>query len=49
MKKKNIFVTGGSGFIGSTLIKNLINSGYKVNCLDIKKPDFPASKSFKHI
>ena len=47
MKKKNIFVTGGSGFIGSTLIKNLINSGYKVNCLDIKKPDFPASKSFK--
>ena len=47
MKKKNIFITGGSGFIGSTLIKNLINSGYKVNCLDIKKPDFPASKSFK--
>lgn len=47
MKKKNILVTGGSGFIGSTLIKNLINSGYKVNCLDLKRPDFSASKNFK--
>ena len=47
MKKKNILVTGGSGFIGSTLIKNLINSGYKVNCLDLKRPDFPASNNFK--
>ena len=47
MKKKNILVTGGSGFIGSTLIKNLINSGYKVNCLDLKRPDFPVSKNFK--
>jgi UDP-glucose 4-epimerase len=47
MKKKKILVTGGSGFIGSTLIKNLINSGYKVNCLDLKRPDFPASNNFK--
>ncbi len=47
MIKKNIFVTGGSGFIGSALIKNLINSGYKVNCLDLKRPDYPSSKNFK--
>ena len=33
MKKKYILVTGGSGFIGSTLIKNLINSGDKINSI----------------
>ena len=29
------------------MIKNLINSGYKVNCLDLKRPDYPSSKNFK--
>ncbi len=31
-----ILVTGGSGFIGSILIKKLISEGYKVNSLDAK-------------
>ena len=35
--KKKILITGGSGFIGNALIKELINLGYKINCLDIKK------------
>ncbi len=47
MKKKKILVTGGSGFIGAELIKILIYSGYRVNCLDIKRPSFLNSKNFK--
>ena len=47
MKKKRIFITGGSGFIGGALIQNLIKSGYKINCLDLKKPNYPISKNFK--
>ena len=31
-----ILVTGGSGFVGSILIKKLLLSGYKINCLDTK-------------
>jgi len=31
---KNILVTGGAGFIGSNLIKELINQGYNVTSLD---------------
>lgn len=47
MDKKKILVTGGSGFIGSELIKNLINSGYKINCIDINKPSYIGRKNFK--
>ena len=31
---KDILVTGGVGFIGSNLIKELINQGHKVTSLD---------------
>ena len=31
---KNILVTGGAGFIGSNLIKKLIENGYDVTSLD---------------
>ena len=34
-------------FIGGALIQNLIKSGYKINCLDLKKPNYPISKNFK--
>ena len=34
---KKILVTGGGGFIGGHLIKELINRGYKVRAVDIKK------------
>lgn len=33
---KKVLVTGGSGFIGSHLIKKLLLNNYKVNCLDLK-------------
>jgi len=33
-EKKRVLVTGGAGFIGSNLIKKLLNKGYKVICMD---------------
>ena len=31
--KKKYFITGGAGFIGSALVRNLVNNGHKVlNC-----------------
>ena len=33
-----ILVTGGSGFIGSHLIKALMEAGYSVDVLDVRKP-----------
>ncbi|MFW5787670.1 MAG: GDP-mannose 4,6-dehydratase [Halanaerobiales bacterium] len=32
--KKRILVTGGAGFIGSNLIKKLLNNGCRVICMD---------------
>ncbi len=34
MKKKNIFVTGGLGFIGSNLVELLLTKGFKVVVID---------------
>ena len=33
-----ILVTGGSGFIGTNLIENLIKKGYEVRNIDINRP-----------
>ena len=41
MKSINRYVVlGGSGFIGSSIIKELINKECKIICLDLIKPDF---------
>jgi len=34
MKKKSFLVTGGTGFIGASITKHLINSNYKVSVFD---------------
>ena len=44
---KKILVTGGSGFIGTSIIKNLLLDGYYVNCLDINKPEVYFEKKFQ--
>lgn len=36
--KKRVFVTGGSGFIGTNLISHLLNKGYEVCSFDIEIP-----------
>jgi nucleoside-diphosphate-sugar epimerase len=33
-KIKSILVTGGAGYIGSILIRKLLNAGYQITCLD---------------
>ncbi len=35
---KNVLITGGAGFIGSNLARNLINKGYNVTVLDNLSP-----------
>ena len=39
MKGKNCLVTGGSGFVGSHLVKRLVDMGSNVTIIDIEEPD----------
>jgi len=38
MKNKNIIITGGSGFIGTHLSRQLLQQGYHVSVLDLVEP-----------
>ena len=40
MKKKYIIVSGGSGYIGSNLVRYLLDSGYNIISLDLKKNNY---------
>ena len=44
---KKILVTGGSGFIGSYLIKKLILNNYKVNSFDLNNNPSFKNNNFK--
>ena len=44
---KKILITGGSGFIGTSLINNLLINNYKVNCLDLNKPKIIENQNLK--
>jgi len=39
-----VFITGGSGFIGLPLVKHLLEQGHDVKVLDLQKPDIEHKK-----
>ncbi|HJO02075.1 MAG TPA: NAD-dependent epimerase/dehydratase family protein [Candidatus Woesearchaeota archaeon] len=39
-----VLITGGSGFIGSYLVKHLLEQGHEVKVLDLRKPDIEHKK-----
>lgn len=49
MKKSNVLITGGAGFIGSFLVDKLIDSGYHVRILDNLEDQVHQSRKPKYI
>ncbi len=50
IKDKRILVTGGCGFIGSEVVKNLIKKGYEVTVLDnLSKPESSVKEGYKFV
>lgn len=45
-KKENILVTGGSGFIASFLVEELLRKGYRVTIFDVDRPKFTLNVPF---
>jgi len=42
---RRVLVTGAGGFIGHHLVKFLVNKGYWVRGVDIKRPEYEPSPS----
>ena len=49
MSKKNVLVTGGSGYFGSILIDKLIRKDYNVFSIDINRPSDFSNFNFSNI
>lgn len=45
--RKNILITGGSGFLGINLIRYLLNKNYSITSLDIVDFDYPEKEKIK--
>ena len=48
MKIKNVYILGGSGLIGSSVVKNFIKRGYKVLNIDIVDKKFSLKQKQKN-
>ncbi len=48
-KKNNVLLIGGEGFLGSHISNELINQGYFVTILDIKKKNILKNKKLKYV
>ncbi len=48
MKIKNVYILGGSGLIGSSVVKNFIKKGYKVLNIDIVDKNFSLKQKRKN-
>jgi nucleoside-diphosphate-sugar epimerase len=46
MPNKSVLITGGSGFLGQHLIKNLTDSGKDISVLDILDPEIKGGRTF---
>lgn len=49
LKKKNVLITGISGFVGSHLAKHLLNEGANVFGLDRRRADFSIPQNIKQL
>ena len=49
MSKKNVLVTGGSGYFGSILINKLISKDYNVFSIDINRPSDLSNFKFSNV
>lgn len=48
--KKRVVVTGGAGFIGSEVVKQLVSSGYKVRVVDnLSKPESKVKEGYEFL
>ncbi|MDP2813941.1 MAG: NAD(P)-dependent oxidoreductase [Erysipelotrichaceae bacterium] len=49
MKKQNILITGGSGFVGSHMVKKFAQEGNQVIVFDIMEPRYPLEKNVEYL
>jgi UDP-glucose 4-epimerase len=49
MKKQNILITGGSGFVGSHMVKKFSENNNTVTIFDIMEPRFPLNKNTEFV
>lgn len=49
MKKQNILITGGSGFVGSHMVKKFSENNNQVTIFDIIEPKFPLNPNTSYI
>jgi UDP-glucose 4-epimerase len=49
MNNRNVLITGGSGFVGSHLVKKFSENNYQVSVFDIQEPPFALPENTQYI